>query len=133
MRKTATALFRFRRISALCAVLLAVMWVPLTSHELLESIEWIHHEADADHPGAAHESADGHFRIHTSKVSVKEPSSMALGGIALPLPTTSVTLVRRPETVLPVRRETGSPPGTVQVWQFALRLALPSRAPTFAV
>jgi hypothetical protein len=133
MRKKVTALFGFRRISTLCAVLFAVMWVPLTSHELLESVEWIHHEADADHPGASHESADGIVRIYTSKVSVKEPSLLPLANVSVPTATAVVNLPSRSEVILSVRRETESPPGLVQVWQFALRLALPSRAPSFAV
>ena len=118
---------------ALLALLLAIVWVPLTSHELLEAAGVIHHDgADAD-AEPAHEAADGLYRAHDGAVLLKAPTFALLGIL-----TFAVVLSCTPRFVPRViasylRRETASPPGLSRRWHFLQRLALPSQSPSFAL
>jgi hypothetical protein len=121
------------------ALLLAVAWVPMTSHELLEAAGWIHQDGpDGDHGdhdhGPAHEAADGVARLHDGGTFLKAPTFASLGLIVAFAVTFSLSrLLAVCRAELPLRRATESPPGLVRTWQFVLRMALPSRAPSFAV
>jgi hypothetical protein len=124
---------RLNRVVALIALLLAVAWLPMTSHELLESAGMIHQDGpDGDH-SPAHEAADGFMRLHDGGIFVKAPTLLSVGWIVavVELSVTGLVVACRVESYL--RRATESPPGLIRTWQFALRLALPSRAPSFAI
>lgn len=130
--------FRLNQVVALIALLLAVAWVPMTSHELLESVGLIHqdvphHDGTHGDEGPNHEAADGLCRIFDGGVFLKAPTLFSFSWIvpALELSLAALVLVACVETFL--RRATESPPELVRTWQFVLRQALPSRAPSFAL
>jgi hypothetical protein len=116
---------------ALVALMLAVAWVPLTSHDLLASIGWIHQDGpDGDH-GPAHEAADGFARQHEGKIPLKAPTLFPLTWIVAVIELSIATLVIACSATAHLRQATESPPELGRTWHFALRLALPSRAPSF--
>jgi len=121
--------FSCRRIATFCALLFAVLWVPVTSHELLESADWIHHDEAGDH-APSHDAADGNYRANAANILVKAPASLGIGCFVAPLEVYTAGLLFPLQVTLPLRPATESPPGLVRTWQFALRLALPSRAPS---
>jgi hypothetical protein len=124
---------RFDRLVALIALLLAVAWVPLTSHELLEAAGWIHQDTpDGDH-GPAHEAADGFARQHDEGISVKAPTLFSVTWLVAVLELSISALVIACCAQSYLRRAAESPPELVRTWQFALRLALPSRAPSLGL
>src|SRR5215207_9614718 len=70
-----------KRVVALIALLLAVAWVPITSHELLETAGWVHQDApDGDH-GPAHEAADGVARLVDGGIFLKAPTLFSIAWI----------------------------------------------------
>lgn len=121
------------RALACVALLLAMVWLPIASHELLESSGIIHHDGPDGDNGPAHEAADGLCRIFDGGILLKAPTLFSFSWIvpALELSLAALVLVACVETFL--RRATESPPGLVRTWQFVLRQALPSRAPSFAL
>jgi hypothetical protein len=125
---------QLNRVVALFALLLAIAWVPMTSHELLESAGVIHHDGpDGDH-GPAHEAADGVARLHDGGALLKVPTFAWLGVLVAFVATVSLScLLIVSRAALLLRRSTESPPGLTRIWQFLLRMALPSRAPSFAI
>jgi hypothetical protein len=130
---------RLNRVVALIALLLAVAWMPMTSHELLKAAGWIHQGSlDGDHDdhdhGPAHEAADGIARLHNGGTFLKAPTFSPLGLIvAFAVALSLSRLLGMCRAELPLQRATESPPGLIRTWQFVLRMALPSRAPSFAV
>ena len=128
---------------ALVLALLA-LWVPASSHALLEHAGWIHehhheeaadhdHDHDADHgpaKGTDHDAADGICRVESGSVDAPAPQIChvwLLSAFALCGDLSSLT--EEPDYSGP------SPPGTappeVRVsWQFSYRAALPVRAPS---
>lgn len=123
---------RLNRVVALIALLLAVAWLPMTSHELLESAGIIHQDGpDGDH-GPAHEAADGLARLHDGAIFLKAPTLFSVGWIIAAVDVSISCLVIASGADWYLRRSTESPPGLARTWQFALRLALPGRAPSFA-
>jgi hypothetical protein len=121
------------RALAVLALLLVVTWLPITSHELLESSGIIHHDGPEADDGPAHEAADGLCRIFDGGIFAKAPTLFALSWVvpALALSITALVIIAAAEDFL--HRATESPPGLVRTWQFVLRQALPSRAPSFAL
>jgi hypothetical protein len=125
---------RLDRVVALFALLLAVAWLPITSHELLESAGLIHQDEGLDgDEGPAHDAADGLCQLHHGGISLKAPTWYSLGWLvtAIELSVAALFVVFRASSHL--RWPTESPPGVAGPWQFVLRLALPSRAPSFAL
>lgn len=128
------------RIAVVLALL--ALWVPASSHALLEHAGWIHeHEEEADHghdhhddhhpaKGSDHDAADGICRVETGSVDVPVPKivhAWMLGDSVLCSGLSSLT--EEPDYSGP------SPPGTappeVRVsWQFSCRAAVPVRAPS---
>lgn len=105
------------------------LWMPATSHALLESAGVIHQShADADSDGDHdHDAADGLVLL---PLSVSAPVMTAALVCVLPV---VVFLLPEPiETRLTQRIDSGSSPPLANVWQFAHRAALPARAPSFA-
>ena len=128
---------RLNRVMALLALVLAIVWVPMTSHELLKVAGWIHQEGPAGdhwHYGPAHEAADGIARVVDGGTLLKAPNFSASGVmIAFAVLFSVFRLVTAYQAELPLQRTTESPPGLIRSWQFVLRMALPGRDPTFAL
>jgi len=116
------------------AILLLALWMPVTSHSLLEGIGWIHHhdvgETDPDQaPG--HDAADGICQIESCGWVLAEISQASnwcsfhfLAVTALP--EISLALRVKPDFPGP------SPPELSRTWQFSFRTAPPVRAPSIA-
>jgi hypothetical protein len=124
---------RLKPVFAVCAFLLALAWAPMTSHHLLESAGWIHHDGpDGDH-GLGHEAADGIARLHDGGILLKTPTLFWIGWIVALVELSISGLLLACFVPSYLRRATESPPGFERTWQFVLRLALPGRAPSYAL
>jgi hypothetical protein len=88
----------------------------------------IHHAQDADHD-TPHEAADGLCRVQSHSTGIKAPPVIAL----LLLPALIEVMALSAATIEPasVHRQRGTaPPRLIRSWQFLVRAALPSRAPS---
>jgi hypothetical protein len=128
-----------RRLKNILVVLTALVWLPASSHALLEHLELIHqvhadHDADSsgshEHDTDNHEAADGKCALSSAHVSVPLSKAMAtpflLGTFAQAW--TSEFHIAPPPSGLPPPGP--APPQLSHRWQFALRTALPARAPS---
>jgi len=126
-----------RRIKSFLALLLALGWLPATSHCLLETLGAIPeflHCADACGPGDTDrsEDADACASVETATYKTEEQPLLVAGvfvtivpllpDAAEPLPASQKVFARGPADVpeLPV------------TWQFTQRASLPPRAPSSA-
>jgi hypothetical protein len=125
------------KLKTLCAVLLALLWAPVTSHCLLEDAGLIHHDACCEaheaEAGHGHDAADGACRVETSSYQLPKPHEtlaaptlpdLLVGCFAVPcgLPASALT---PPELA-------DSPPRLIAVtWQFSSRAAPSPRAPSY--
>lgn len=124
---------------ALCVgwvALLALGWIPASSHVWLELAGLIHHDGhDEDHGvpgednGPAHEAADGICRIDCGGFQVKAP--IATASIGAPIHEICLLLATPREKAAAkwIARST-APPGLVVRWHFDRRAALPPLSPT---
>jgi hypothetical protein len=114
-------------------ILLLALWLPATSHTLLEQAGWIHtaHAGDAPDSDNDHDAADGICRFASTHVQVPQPEMCAgplLGSLDF-----SLTLAALFEASLALPSGP-APPGTAPPelapsWQFSFRASLPPRAP----
>ena len=116
---------------ALIALLLALMWIPLTSHDFLSLVGWVqdHHEDQEHEHTTNHDFIHGCCLTQDAAVNLKAPQIFSFGLIAAlaALVTAVVILVRvaRPFLIRLPELE----PGWERPWHFRLRQALPGRAP----
>jgi hypothetical protein len=130
-----------RRLTSIVALLLAALWLPASSHALLEHFELIHHvhadhEEDSDdsheHGTNNHAAADGLCLAPSVKTPLSKPVAV------VPLPWLAVALLNTAQNFFALPSQFGpSPPGTAppelsHCWQFSFRAALPARAPSLA-
>ena len=130
-----------RRLKSIVALLLAALWLPVSSHALLEHFELIHHvhadhaedsDGSHEHDTDNHAAADGLCLAPSVKTPLSKPVAVVpLPWLAVALLNTSHHFSARPSPYGP------SPPGTAPPelshrWQFSFRAALPARAPSFA-
>jgi hypothetical protein len=132
-----------RRLKSIVALLLAALWLPVSSHALLEHFELIHHvhadheheeDSDGSHEHATdnHAAADGLCLAPSVKTPLSKPVAVVpLPWLAVALLDSSHHFTARPSPYGP------SPPGTAPPelshrWQFSFRAALPARAPSLA-
>jgi hypothetical protein len=119
-------------------LLLLSLWLPATSHALLEQVGWIH-TAHADAHGDSdgdndnnHDAADGLCRVTSTDVQVPQPELS--GGLCLASVDFSLTLARlfEAELALPNGPDPpgAAPPELSHTWQFSFRASLPPRAPS---
>ena len=113
------------------------LWLPATSHALLEQTGWIHTEhTDAD--GASdtdndHDAADGICLVASNYVHVPQPDSadspLALASVSfsLMLATLLEASIAAPNGPDPPG---AAPPELSHTWQFSSRASLPPRAPS---
>jgi hypothetical protein len=119
------------RLQTVAAILLLALWVPITSHEMLEMWGLIHTQALAG-DGSGHEddhdAADGicHLPAGIFQVEkVQQPQITLLFPVAIAL---SLQQLEWPHPSL--AQINPSPPDIPVGWQFSLRAALPARAPS---
>lgn len=126
-----------KALKTIVTMLLVAVWLPESSHALLESLELIHQQhgqADSSSQGGdSHEAADGNCRVESNHVQVPQPE---LSGSLLPweLADYSLSVAALIETSLTLPSGL-APPGTAppqlsHCWQFSFRTALPARAPS---
>ncbi len=115
-------------------MLLLALWLPATSHALLEQAGWIHtgHAADAADTDNDHDAADGNCCVASTNVQVPTPDLST--GTLLASVDFSLTLAALIDTSL-VFPSGPDPPGTAppelsHTWQFSFRASLPARAPS---
>jgi hypothetical protein len=128
-----------KQLRALVTVLLVAIWLPASSHALLEHFELIHqvhadHDEDSsgshEHDTDNHEAADGHCALSSTHISVSPPDSTATLSLDCLL---ALGLISELHTEL---QPSGlAPPGTAPPqlshrWQFSFRTALPAREPS---
>lgn len=130
---------RVRWLKTIVTMLLLAVWLPGSSHSLLESLELIHQhhgEPDSSSQDADdHDVADGICRIESDRVQAPQRE---LSASLLPLGWTDSSLTVTALFQASLSLPTGlAPPGTAppqlsHCWQFSFRAALPVRAPSFA-
>lgn len=130
---------RVKVLRSIVAVLLAAVWLPASSHAVLEHFGLIHqghaaHHADSsgshEHDTDNHEAADGKCALSSKCVSV--PAAKA---VATPLSFATLAsdwafelhVAQHPSGLAPPGV---APPQLSHRWQFSFRTALPARAPS---
>ena len=114
------------RWKAILSLLMLAVWLPATSHPLLEGIGVIH-EQNSPATDSDHDAADGLVLLPSS---VSSPVVNATLVCVLPV---VVLLLPEPVETRPKHRmASGTSPPLPNVWQFVHRAALPVRAPSFA-
>ena len=124
---------------AIVSLLLVALWLPASSHALLESAGLIHqvhadHDADSsgshEHDSDNHEAADGKCALASTHVSVPVPNMVASPFLFCLLGFDSASelhVERQPSGLAPPGT---APPQLSHRWQFSFRTALPARAPS---
>ena len=127
------------RFQTIITALMLAVWLPASSHALLQYAGWIHqrhadHDADSsgshEHDSDDHEAADGHCVLSSTHVSVPPPDA-----VASPFLLCLLGLEWTSEAHVELQPSGLAPPGTApeqlsQSWQFSFRTALPPRAPS---
>lgn len=123
-------------MKTIIALLMLALWVPATSHALLESAGFIHQahadgDPDNDH-NDDHDAADGICAISSSIAPILKgaPSTALL--YLLPLGMFDSSFLSTTKHTPPFGGLGPSPPLLPQSWQFLLRTAAPGRAPSVA-
>lgn len=139
-----------RCVKQIVVLLLVAIWLPASSHALLEHAGFIHHEHEHNHEPASdahhhtdsdgqhehnannHAAADGLCMLASGKVHVPTPVFVATPGwllVALLTPSADANGMALHSGLSPPGT---SPPELSQIWQFSFRAALPARAPSLA-
>ncbi len=125
-----------KRFKTVVTMLLLALWLPATSHALLEQAGWIH-AAHVDAGGAPdtdndHDAADGVCRVTSTNIQVPQPEWSS--GVLLAWTDVSLTLAAWFEASLALPNGPAppgaAPPELSQTWQFSFRASLPPRAPS---
>lgn len=144
-----------RRVKPIVVLLLVALWLPASSHALLEHAGLIHHEHEHahqphsdhhhhdapphphpepdgqhEHNGANHAAADGVCLRASARVQMPTPDFAAVDAWL-----TAMLLALPDDDSATATRSGLSPPGTAppelpRLWQFSFRTALPVRAPS---
>jgi hypothetical protein len=118
-----------KRLKTIGVLMMLALWMPVTSHELLESAGVIHQtNSDADSDGDHdHDAADGLVLVPSSG------NAPVMGAALFCVLPAVVSLLPEPvETRVTERNNSGTSPPLPNVWQFVHRAALPVRAPSSA-
>jgi len=123
-----------KRIKVSVSVLLLGLWVPLTSHALLERLEWIHHADGHSHSESGgldgHDAADGFCRIESDECPLPMPdlqSTSYTGSLELTFAGAPGEPLTFAAGLAPPHDELSE---LIQIWRFVLRAALSPRAPS---
>lgn len=113
---------------ALTALLLVTLWLPVTSHDWLEDMGWIHsHEDSGD--GGRHDAADGYCRVEHGVLLLKAPTVTAQLWLRVFAHEATTALVAIPFSPVTAAFQSTAPPGLLATWRFSHRTACPNRAP----
>jgi hypothetical protein len=122
-----------KRLKTIIALFMLAVWVPGTSHALLEAAGVIHqpHASSADDDYHDHDAADGFCVLPSAAApSVKNVQLGNLLYLVAPRALESV-VTPTPFRYLPSGGLGASPPLLPKSWQFLFRTALHGRAPSF--
>jgi hypothetical protein len=115
--------------------MLLALWLPATSHALLEQVGWIHTaRGDTDdHSGTDndHDAADGICHAASTDVQLPYPELHAGPTVASANVSFVLTALFEAALALPNGPDPPgvAPPEFSHTWQFSLRASLPPRAP----
>lgn len=129
MRSSPATCAPLGKLLALVALLLATLWLPVTSHEFLESAGLIHQAGLPGDAGPSHDAADGLCQPADAATTLRAPTFLCLPWlvallefvVVVVIPGTAIAGCHRPAR--PGDEARGRP------WHFALRQAVPGRAP----
>ena len=126
-----------RWLKTVVTTLLLALWLPASSHALLQQAGWIHTDhADAEGDSDTdndHDVADGICHVASTQVQVPQPD---LSGSPMPFSSLDFAFVLGALLETPLAAPHGpDPPGTAppelsHTWQFSSRASLPPRAPS---
>lgn len=134
--KSLLRLCRVKGLKGIVTMLLLAIWLPATSHSLLELSGLIHQEhhvagdadSDSDHD---HDVADGVCAMVSAATPlIKVTSSTPLFYFAA-YPAVDFSAIDQQSQSLPLNGLGTSPPLLPSSWQFIHRAAIPARAPSF--
>jgi hypothetical protein len=120
------------KLFALVALLLAGLWLPVTSHEFLESAGFIHQAGLASDAGPAHDAADGLCQPTDAATQLRAPTLLSPPWLVTLLETTVVGVMPGAATAVFRRPARPYDEASGRPWHFALRQAVPGRAPAAA-
>ena len=136
-----------RHVRFSLAVLLAMLWLPVSSHGLLVALELIHdhddhrtsiqgssahHDEGQDEHGDDHDAADGNCLASAAQIDLSPANVSTLPWITLPELGEILTSVLLSRANLGLAPPGVAPPDLVPCWIFVRRAALPARAPSLA-
>jgi len=116
------------------AVVLALLWVPVTSHCLLEEAGLIHHNAccqsslGEDH-SHGHDAADGCCQVESRQLAAQKHDVLKAVVLVTFLTASVFSTVDQP-VVSSILGEGVAPPELSPTWQFVSRAAVSPRAPS---
>jgi hypothetical protein len=118
-----------------CAILLALLWAPVTSHCLLEDAGVIHHDACCEthdtEAGHGHDVADGNCRVEAAGYQLPKPHETFAPVLLDPPGLPSEFHAQPAARALTAPEPSDSPPRLLAVtWQFLSRSAPAPRAPS---
>ena len=131
-------LFFVRTLRTVIVALLALAWVPLTSHCILESIpglEFLRCACDTQLPSSSGDPCqdDGCCAVESAQYQSPRQQDLIPIVVFAIIPAEVFGVLQPslpPEVSLGI--VTSAPPDLTTSWQFSLRTALPVRAPSFA-
>ncbi len=128
---------RVRWLKTVVTILLLALWLPASTHTLLQQAGWIHTDhADADGDSDTdndHDAADGICYVASTHVQVQLPE---LSGAPMPISSLDFALVLGTQLETSLAAPNGpdppgaAPPELSHTWQFSSRASLPPRAPS---
>jgi hypothetical protein len=118
-------------MKAVVAALLLGLWVPTTSHALLEQFNWIHTDYDATSGDNDHDAADGICLLTPGQTYHPDMAESPLTPAA---PVSNIFDECEPATTAMGPDPPGTaPPEVFRFWHFSHRASLPPRAPSLFV
>jgi hypothetical protein len=123
-----------KRLKTIIALWMLAIWVPATSHALLESAGLIHQEQPASgaHDDHDHDAADGICAISSNATPLAKGAFSTAVLYVIAFTALDAFFDSTVTHTLSVNGLGPSPPLLPPSWQFLFRTALPCRAPSFA-
>lgn len=123
-----------KRWCKVMALLLALLWMPVSSHCLLECAEFIHQDAccqadlSSDH-SHGHDAADGNCQVESRQLAAQKHDVLKECLLVALLKSIEFSLPE-PSGVAFIPSEGVAPPELSSSWQFVSRSAVSPRAPS---
>ena len=127
------------RLRSIVCLLLIAVWLPASSHTLLEFAGVIHerhanHDADSsgshEHDTANHEAADGKCAVSSTQINIPVRDMLALPLLFCARALSDAAELHSEPEASGLAPPGVAPPQLSHRWQFSFRTALPARAPS---